>query len=171
MRHFLHILALVAIICWSAGKVEARNMDRSDVVPWGPVGFQKYHNLHTGFRNEDAYRVGFNLAWAEACILYGGWDRLQALHKKIQKILSGKDRTLFEDGGADMAGKTAGDCTTDLYAMVVTDIEKFQDTMGKPLTKGVSVETKFRKVKNLLEKGLITKEEALTAKKEVLRNM
>ena len=184
MRKVIPILAFVAITCWSAGIATANGMDRIDVIPWGPVGFEKDHNLHTGFRNEDAYRAGFNIAWAEACILSGDWDRLQALNKKTKKTLSDKDRNLFEDGEADMAGKKAGDCTTELYAMVIADIEKFirekgavtsrpsfLDDMGKPVTKAISVETKLRKLKNLLEKGLITKEVAGEAMREILKNM
>ena len=95
MRKFLPILALVAVTCWSAGEVSAGG-DADAEEPHGPAGFKKHHNLHTGFRDEHAYRVGFNLAWAEGCSLSGSWDKVQALYKKTKKILSDKDRSLFD---------------------------------------------------------------------------
>ena len=127
MRKFLPILALVAVTCWSAGEVSAQaaGVSGGGDEPHGPTGFKKQHGLETGHRNEPAYRVGFNLAWTEACNLSGTWDKIQVLYKKTKKILSDKDRSLFEDGEGDIAGQQAGACTAELYALVIADIEKF----------------------------------------------
>ena len=272
MRKFLPILALVAITCWSAGEVSARGgSGQGGHGALGPVGFEKYHALDSGIRDEYAYRVGFNLAWAEGCKLSGTWDKLQALHGKAKNILSDRDHDLFEHGEGNMSGNLSGECTIELYALVIADVEKFirdkegvtsgpsgvgadlgfftgyqkepaykmgwnlgwaeacsirgeydrivgldlkarkvlsgrerqlmvrgktdirgkgvggcrgelvdrvlinvdkfLDDIGQPVTKGVSVETKLRKLKILLEKGLITKEAADEAMREILKNM